>query len=149
MSGNQRKPARGPKSLAELLAGSPMLSARTAQISLLDWQRSVGERLAIKTFPERIVDGVLTVRVPSSTWAQELSLLSQVVLERLQAAGHRIQRLRFHVSPTPPQPDVPVTRVRRVALPNRLQQSIARLADPDLRDAIAEAAAYSLARKSS
>jgi hypothetical protein len=149
MSGNKGKPARGPKSLAELLAASPMLSARTAQISLLDWQRSVGERLAVKTFPERISDGVLTVRVPSSTWAQELSLLSQVVLDRLQAAGHRIQRLRFHVAAAAPQPDLPVTRVRRVALPTGLQQSIARLGDPEMRDAISEAAAYSLGRKSS
>jgi Dna[CI] antecedent DciA-like protein len=154
MTGNQRRPPtlggasfRGPKSLADLLSSSPMLSSRTAQISLGDWQRSVGERLALKTFPERIVEGVLTVRVPSSTWAQELSLLSQVVLERLQAAGHRVQRLRFHVSPSPPQPVLPFTTVRRVELPERLQRSISRLGDPDLREVIAEAAAYSLARK--
>jgi hypothetical protein len=123
-----------------------MLSARSANISLNDWRRAVGERLAQKTHPERISEGVLTVRVPSSTWAQELSLLSEVVLERLGAAGHRVQRLRFHVSGAALPPETPVTVVRRVALPASLSASLARLDDPELRQAIAEAASLSLAR---
>lgn len=120
-----------------------------AHISLSEWQNAVGEKLAQRTHPERIADGVLTVRVPSSTWAQELSLLSQVVLDRLKAGGHSIQRLRFHVSPSPPQPEIPVTTVRRAELPAGLQRSIAQVADPELRGLIAEAAAYSLGRKPS
>lgn len=126
-----------------------MLSAHTAHISLEQWQRAVGERLAVKTYPERIADGVLTVRVPSSTWAQELSLLSEVVLQRLAAAGHRVGRLRFHVAAGQLQPEAPVTLVRRVTLPPGLADSIARLEDLELRGAITEAAAYSLARKPS
>jgi predicted nucleic acid-binding Zn ribbon protein len=139
--------ARGPMSVANLLSASPMLSARSANIALADWRRAVGERLAQKTHPERINDGVLTVRVPSSTWAQELSLLSDVVLERLSAAGHRVQKLRFHVAIGRPVPDTPVTVVRRAALPAALVASISRLDDPELRRAIAEAASLSLARK--
>lgn len=134
-------------SVANLLSSSPMLSARTANIALGDWRRAVGERLAQKTHPERINDGVLTVRVPSSTWAQELSLLSSVVLERLGAAGHRVQKLRFHVSGGPSVPEVPVTIVRRAALPAALLASLSRLDDPELRRAIADAASLSLARK--
>lgn len=126
-----------------------MLSAHTAHISLEQWQRAVGERLAVKTYPERIADGVLTVRVPSSTWAQELSLLSEVVLQRLVAAGHRVARLRFHVSAGQLRPEAPVTVVRRATLPSGLTESIARVEDPELRGAITEAAAYSLARKRS
>jgi hypothetical protein len=124
-----------------------MLSARSANISLADWQRAVGERLARKAHPDRLSDGVLTVRVPSSTWAQELSLLSEVVLERLGAAGHRVQKLRFQVSAGHVAPDPPVIRVRRVALPPQLAETLARLDDPELREAIAEAASLSLARK--
>jgi hypothetical protein len=124
-----------------------MLSARSANISLADWRRAVGERLAQKTHPERVTDGVLTVRVPSSTWAQELSLLSEVVLERLGSAGHRLQKLRFHVSGGHPPREMPVTVVRRAALPPALAESLARLDDPELRQAIAEAASLSLARK--
>jgi hypothetical protein len=124
-----------------------MLSARSANISIADWRRAVGERLAQKTHPERVSDGVLTVRVPSSTWAQELSLLSEVVLERLGAAGHRLQKLRFNVAGGRPARETPVTVVRRVALPASLMESLARLDDPELRQAIAEAASFSLARK--
>jgi Dna[CI] antecedent, DciA len=139
--------AREPMSVANLLAASPMLIARTANITLADWRRAVGERLAQKTHPERINDGVLTVRVPSSTWAQELSLLSDVVLQRLSAAGHPVQKLRFHVGNGRLVPDTPVTIVRRAALPAALLASLSRLDDPELRRAIAEAASLSLARK--
>jgi Dna[CI] antecedent, DciA len=124
-----------------------MLSARSANISLADWRRAVGERLAQKTHPERESDGVLTVRVPSSTWAQELSLLSEVVLERLGAAGHRLQKLRFNVSGARLPSETPVTVVRRAALPPALSASLARLDDPELCQAIAEAASLCLARK--
>ena len=134
--------------LAALLEQSPMLGARTAHISPADWRRAVGDRLAERTMPERISEGVLSVRVPSSTWAQELSLLSHVVLERLQAAGHPVQRMRFHVhAQSHPAQAREVTTVRRVDLPAPLQQSLAQLDDPELRLAIAEAAAYSLARR--
>lgn len=137
---------RGPITIANLLSASPMLSARSAHISLADWRRAVGERLAQKTHPERVTDGVLTVRVPSSTWAQELSLLSEEVLERLARAGHELQKLRFHVSGGRPVADPPLTVVRRVALPGALAASLARIEDPELREAIAEAASLSLAR---
>ena len=123
-----------------------MLSARSANITLADWRRAVGDRLAQKTHPERIADGILTVRVPSSTWAQELSLLSEVVLQRLGAAGHRVQKLRFQVGTGRVAPDPPVTVVRRAPLPAWLLATLARIDDPELRDAIAEAASLNLAR---
>jgi hypothetical protein len=40
-----------------------------------------------------------------------------------------------------------VTTVRRVELPAPLRESLEQLDDPELRSAIAEAAAYSLARR--
>lgn len=136
-----------PSTLAELLASSAMLGARTAHISLADWQRAVGARLAQKTLPERLSEGLLTVRVPSSAWAQELSLLSDIVAERLRTAGHAVQRLRFQVHATSQSADVALTTVRRAELPARLRESLEQVEDPDLRRAIAEAAAYSLARQ--
>jgi predicted nucleic acid-binding Zn ribbon protein len=138
---------RKPSTLAELLASSALLGARTAHISLVDWQRAVGARLAQKTLPERLSEGLLTVRVPSSAWAQELSLLSDVVAERLRAAGHAVQRLRFQVHAPPRSAERPLTTVRRAELPPRLKESIEQVEDADLRHAIAEAAAYSLARQ--
>jgi hypothetical protein len=148
MRSRQAPPSRQPSTLAELLAGSSILGARTAHIGLADWQRAVGPRLAQKALPERLSDGVLTVRVPSSTWAQELSFLSDVVLERLRAAGHAVQRLRFQVHASAQPAERPLTTVRRAEIPARLHESIEQLEDPELRRAIAEAAAYSLARQS-
>lgn len=138
---------RRPTTLADLLTSSALLGAKTAHISLADWQRAVGARLAQKAFPERIAEGVLTVRVPSATWAQELSLLSSVVLERLQAAGHHVTRMRFQVHAMPAAPERPIAVVRRAPLPAVLQQSLEQIEDPELRRAIAEAAAYGLGRK--
>src|SRR5262245_52665987 len=129
-----------PSSLAELLANSAMLGARMAHISFADWQRAVGPRLAKKAFPERLSDGVLTVRVPSSTWAQELSLLSSVVLERLQGNGHAVQRMRFQVHAAQRQPAAsPVSRVARAELPAQLRATLDRIDDPELRRTIADA----------
>jgi hypothetical protein len=138
-------PAR-PLSVAELLMGSEALRARMGHIGLVDWERAVGERLARKARPERLDEGTLTVRVPSSTWAQELSLFSDVVLERLRARGHQIDRLRFRVASATGEVEPPVTTVRRAELPKDLSSALSRLNDPELRDAIAEAAALDLAR---
>lgn len=138
---------RPPTTLADLLTSSALLGAKTAHISLADWQRAVGVRLAQKAFPERLAEGVLTVRVPSATWAQELSLLSSVVLERLEAAGHHVTRMRFQVHAMRSAPERPVTVVRRAPLPPSLRDTLEQIEDPELRRAIAEAAAYGLGRK--
>ncbi len=136
----------GPLSVADLLMGSEALRARMGHIGLADWELAVGERLARKARPERLDEGTLTVRVPSSTWAQELSLFSDVVLERLRARGHRVDRLRFRVASATGEAELPVTTVRRAPLPRDLSSALERLDDPELRAVIAEAAALDLAR---
>jgi len=118
-----------------------------ANIGLADWRRAVGARLSDRTLPERVSDGVLTVRVPSSTWAQELSMLSQTVVERLREAGHPVERLRFNVAPPSNTALVPVLQVGKSSLPESLERSIARIEDEELRLALGDAAAYSLARE--
>lgn len=124
------------------------LNSKMANIGLADWRRAVGARLSERTLPERITDGVLTVRVPSSTWAQELSMLSQTVIDRLRQAGHAVDRLRFHVAATANPTAAPVHHVSRSELPASLERSISRIDDAELRLALGDAAAYSLGRKS-
>ncbi len=141
------RPAQRPSALGDLLAQSATLNSRMANIGLADWRRAVGARLAERTQPERVTDGILTVRVPSSTWAQELSMLSETVLERLREAGHAVERLRFHVAPTANTAVAPVFHVSRSALPDSLARTISCLDDPELRLALGDAAAYSLGRK--
>jgi Dna[CI] antecedent DciA-like protein len=143
-SGNQ-----GPTSLQRLFGASPTLGARTCGISGGEWQSIVGPRLSERALPESLNDGVLSVRVPSSTWAQELSFLSHVILERLQQSGHAVTKVRFRVAAASvrPQPEPPTRRVVKAPLPPALLRRLAELDDPELRQAIAEAAALSLGRQ--
>lgn len=133
--------------LGDVLAQSSTLNSRMANIGLADWRRAVGARLSERTQPERVAEGILTVRVPSSTWAQELSMLSQTVVERLREAGHPVERLRFNVAPTPNTMVEPVLQIAKSSLPESLERSIARIDDAELRLALGDAAAYSLGRK--
>ena len=58
------------------------------------WRRILGERIAERSAPNTIHGGALTVKVASSVWAQELSLLAPEILQRLQNAGFSTTELR-------------------------------------------------------
>ncbi|MFO0611363.1 MAG: DUF721 domain-containing protein [Polyangiaceae bacterium] len=113
-----------------------------------DWERAVGSRISHRTRPERIHRGVLHVVVGSSAWAQELSLLSEAILEALRPLKPELTSLRFRVGDArwvrPPEG-------RRVAvpppvdLPKEVEAAVARVADEELRDTIRRAAATNLA----
>ena len=63
------------------------------------WVDALGERIAKHAEPVRERDGVITVTCDAATWAQELDLLQNDLLERLNRAlpGAQIERLRFVV----------------------------------------------------
>jgi predicted nucleic acid-binding Zn ribbon protein len=68
--------------------------------TLLAWASAVGEAAAGRALPWTLREGVLTVRVASSAWLQELSLRRAEILTRLaEADGQRVRELRFVVSP--------------------------------------------------
>ena len=108
------------------------------------WLAVVGRRIAERASPGRIDGGVLSVNVASSVWAQELSFLERELLERLNAVGVLVTSLRFRVVAKPQAPIAarPEPRAPRPAppLPPDLEQRLARVDDPELRAAIAEAA---------
>ena len=60
------------------------------------WAQAAGEAFARASEPVAERDGVVTVACESSVWAQELDLLSERVLERLneQLGAPRVARLR-------------------------------------------------------
>ncbi|HMA92722.1 MAG TPA: DUF721 domain-containing protein [Polyangiaceae bacterium] len=109
------------------------------------WREAIGERIATRSSPEHLRDGVLTLRVASSVWAQELSLLSQTIIERLAPLGFRVQSIRCRVGAldqtearrrvAPPAPRMPP-----VELPPELNAELNRIDDPDLRTTIESAA---------
>lgn len=132
--------------VGELLGESRVLAKHMHRITHQEWEQIVGLQLARRTQPEKIIKGVLSVVVASSAWAQELSLLSATILDRLRARGRKVEQLRFKVGkPTIPKaPEPPVSRVAKRPLPPGLLRALQQVDDPELRRAIAEAAAYSV-----
>jgi predicted nucleic acid-binding Zn ribbon protein len=94
-----------------LLSGSlDTLAKRVAPDTLLAevqraWPEAVGAAIAQHAKPAAERAGVLTVSCESSVWAQELDLMSQSILERVNETlrnGH-ITRLRCMAGPPPGQ----------------------------------------------
>jgi hypothetical protein len=120
-------------------------------ITQSDWEKIVGPRIADRSSPERLEpDGTLIVRVPASVWAQELSMLSTSVINRIGAFGLRVSRLRMTVG-DPPQQLRPTSQrfVRHVVaapapLPPAVQCCIDDIDDSALRASILAAATASL-----
>jgi Dna[CI] antecedent, DciA len=124
-------------------------AVETSPIAFRDWEAAVGSRIAARARPVRLERGVLTVRTATATWAQELSMLADAILAQLRGRSVDVQSLRFRVGPVE-APDRPPSRseVRtsppEVPLPLAVRQEVDRVADPDLRAAIALAAAKNL-----
>ena len=114
------------------------------------WRRILGERIARHSSPRAYRGGTLTVTVASPVWAQELSFLTPVILSKLQAGGFQVAEVRWHVASLPPQgpprtwtaPIVPLSK-----LPHDLENAVSKVEDPELRQAIVEAAAHVMARQ--
>lgn len=113
-----------------------------------DWERAVGHRIALRTRPEKLYRGTLHVIVATSAWAQELSLLSDSILEALRPLKPELVSLRFRVGDArwvrPPEGrrvHVPPP----VELPGELSAAVDRVADEALRETIRRAAATNLA----
>jgi Dna[CI] antecedent, DciA len=147
MSG--RKPRNTePTHVGALLGGGPL--ARTGHVDRERWRRIVGDRVAARTRPGQLRSGTLTIHAASAVWAQELSLLSTTIIERLKSAGVDASSLRFRVGEVEPLAAAPTREpdARRAPLPDELSQKLAAIGDPDLRAQMTEAAAYSLGKES-
>jgi hypothetical protein len=141
-----------PASLGSLLASSRETAARLAgtAIDREQWRRVVGERIAARTEPGAKRGRELTVYVASASWAQELSLLVNEIVVRLKAVNVHVDSVRFRVREIAPalrDPDAPKPIARKAPLPAKLVEQLGEIADLELREAIAEAAALWLARE--
>jgi hypothetical protein len=139
-----------PAAVGSLLASSREAAARYAgtAIDREQWRRIVGERIALRTEPGAKRGRELTVYAATASWAQELSLLVNEIVARLKAAGVAVDTVRFRVKAIAAQPRDPGARkpvYRKAALPSALCSQLDGIDDPELREAIAEAAALWLA----
>ncbi len=111
--GRTRRPAgrRSDRPKAKLTPIAEALKEYTARAGLArrldlaqavdDWADRVGPQLAAVTRAESVTpDGILRVRVPSSAWANELSLMTPKILAKMNAGRRgRIRELRFITGP--------------------------------------------------
>lgn len=118
------------------------------------WTAAVGPAISRNAWPARFArDGTLIVHASSSAWAFELEQLSASVCERLGALAP--PRLRFVVGPLPGEGHETVPEAQRsVRTPTAAERTradeIAReIEAPALRQAVARAAAASLAGQGS
>ncbi len=135
-----------PSSLAAVLAQSPALRNQR-RIAWTTWRSIVGHRVAMHTMPLRVDSDTLHVVVSSSLWASELSLLQAPILTKLKSLLPHVSLLRFRVGKLEiPTDTVPPTRVQLASLPPELTEKLNGINDEGLRNAIQEAAIYSLGR---
>src|SRR5579883_2039602 len=131
-------------------AGEDRFARARPPVSERVWRDAVGLRIADRARPVVLDRGVLTVRVATSVWANELSMLAPTILARLCERGVLVQELRFRVGPIEPPARPPERRSSQAVpapapLPKDIAQQLARIADPELREAVALAASANLA----
>src|SRR5579872_3890315 len=140
----RRPPMQTPESLEAILdrAGESRFARVRPPIASRLWREAVGPRIAERALPISLSGGTLVLRVPTSVWAHELSLLSEAVCSRLRERGIEARQLRFHVGTIPLVERPPERRTTRSVptsyeIPRDLSATIARVPDPGLRDEIA------------
>ena len=121
------------------------------------WPVAVGAAVARQAWPLRLGrDGTLHVAVASSTWAHELDLLQDAILDGLRArlADATPPAVRFAVGPIPEPPtsieDAATENDPPIAVPPEIESEAAAAAseidDPELRELVARAARASLVK---
>jgi hypothetical protein len=120
-----------------------------APVSAREWEAAVGSRIAARAAPVMLERGVLYVRAATSTWAQELTLLADAIVEQLRGRGLPVRQLRFRVGTIEPRArlgerEPPRRSPPSAPLPAEVRDELGHVADLDLRAAIARAAAKNL-----
>ncbi len=128
------------------LAGGPQNRAVPADV----WDAAVGPRITERAQPIAIEQGTLIIRVATSVWASELSLLAVPILARLTAAGLEVRALRCRVGALDVKARAPSMRTTRAVppplpLPPALEGALAAVDDAELRQVISDAARANLA----
>ena len=118
------------------------------------WPDAVGAENARRAWPARIGrDGTLHVHTADAVWAHQLTMLGPQILSSLheRVAGSAPTAIRFAAGPLPAPTDLEQTQRPRPAEPTARDVAEAAelttsLADGELRDLVARAAAASLAK---
>jgi Dna[CI] antecedent, DciA len=148
----RRSTLASPETVEDILgrAGESRFARVRPPIASKLWREIVGARIAERAAPLSIYGEVLLLRVPSSVWAHELSLLTEDVCARLQQRGFAVRTLRFRVGSVDDFERPPERRAARAVPPTRvvpetLLPVLEEIDDAPLRRCIGEAIAANLA----
>jgi hypothetical protein len=148
----RRKNLDAPEPLEELLdrAGEDRFAKKRVPIPVREWRAAVGPRIADRARPWTLERGVLTVKVATSVWANELQMLAPELVARLKVRGFAVDSMRFRVGQLDQNERPPERRtVRKVPPPKplapELKAEVAKVEDEGLRDVIERAAKANLA----
>jgi hypothetical protein len=151
----QRKILDAPESLEDVLgrAGENRFASKRGPqqaIAHKEWRAAVGPRIADRAQPISIERGVLTIKVATSVWANELHMLAPELLDRLKLHGVAVTSLRFRVGTLDTVGRPPERRATRkipppASLEPALRALVANVADTELRATIEKAACANLA----
>ncbi|RYE94369.1 MAG: DUF721 domain-containing protein [Myxococcales bacterium] len=128
----------------------PPEHVRLANVDDVTWNEVVGPGVGRRARPVRLKQGVLTVRVATSSWAQQLSMLRDDLKVRLAQRGYAITDVRFSVGPVQAPrrlvgAPIFIPYRRAVPLPPVLERVIGLVPDSSLRLILARAASANLA----
>jgi len=153
--GLRRPPLASPETVEDILgrAGESRFARVRPPIPAKLWRDAVGARIAERAVPLSLYRASLVLRVASSVWAHELSLLSEDVCARLRERGVDVRELRFRVGAMAAVERPPERRTARAVpktreVPKELAGPLAQVDSAELRAAIERAAASNLAWQS-
>jgi hypothetical protein len=112
---------------------------------LLDlWTEAVGPQIAARTLPEGVKRGTLYVRVSSSVWLHQLQFLKEEILGKVHELSGKEEIRNLYLSigevPSPPEGKADPSMAAPVPAPLRkrdremMRESLAVVADPELRE---------------
>jgi predicted nucleic acid-binding Zn ribbon protein len=122
--------------LGQAIGREEVLRMARAQRVLREWPAIVGAGLAGRSHPVRFERGTVWVAVEGSAWAQELRMIKDVILDRLeQKAGERglFLDIRFGVRPLPTPEKPEEEAVFAVVDEDRGEMSISEIAERRMR----------------
>jgi len=97
----KRRRLEAPEPLDEVLdrAGENRFAKKQLPIPLAEWRAAVGPRIADRARPIELSRGALTVKVATSVWANELSMLAPQLILKLAERGYEAAvREYVHIS---------------------------------------------------
>ena len=135
-----KRPAPIADLIVSAFAGKPV-QKRLRELKIWQvWEESVGPQIAAKAKPAGIRDGILTVKVASSPWMQQLSLMKPDIISQLNTmAGDPIVKdILFkagRVDPLPKKTNVEKQIARSLSAEEEqwIREQAAVIDDPELR----------------